>query len=181
MLMLRPRRAGFTIVELLIVIVVIAILATIAVVAYNGVQQRARDTKRKDDLAKITKAFQLWAAETGGDFGTMSAGAAGAEYGWFDQPYAEYPSVASVLVGAGYLDESVVDPINRRSPADQASAYMITTCSSTSDTSRRIILARLETPPTETMADQLGESCTSASLTNYMTTYGVNYGRMITL
>lgn len=33
---------GFTIVELLIVIVVIAILAAITIVAYNGIQQRAK-------------------------------------------------------------------------------------------------------------------------------------------
>ncbi|MBC7512702.1 prepilin-type N-terminal cleavage/methylation domain-containing protein [Candidatus Saccharibacteria bacterium] len=33
---------GFTIVELLIAIVVIAILAAISIVAYNGVQQRAK-------------------------------------------------------------------------------------------------------------------------------------------
>lgn len=35
------RRGGFTIVELLMVIVVIAILAAITIVAYNGIQQRA--------------------------------------------------------------------------------------------------------------------------------------------
>lgn len=40
------RRAGFTIVELLIVIVVIAILAVIATVAYNGIQDRALNTAR---------------------------------------------------------------------------------------------------------------------------------------
>lgn len=39
-------KSGFTIVELLIVIVVIAILATISIVAYNGIQQRANNTAR---------------------------------------------------------------------------------------------------------------------------------------
>lgn len=42
---MNPSRArGFTIVELLIVIVVIAILATITTVAYNGIQNRARSS-----------------------------------------------------------------------------------------------------------------------------------------
>lgn len=36
---------GFTIVDLLIVIVVIAILAAITIVAFNGIQQRARNTQ----------------------------------------------------------------------------------------------------------------------------------------
>jgi len=39
-------RTGFTIVELLIVIVVIGILAAITVLAYNGIQQRARNAQR---------------------------------------------------------------------------------------------------------------------------------------
>lgn len=36
------RAAGFTIVELLIVVVVIAILAAITIVSYNGIQERAK-------------------------------------------------------------------------------------------------------------------------------------------
>lgn len=47
---------GFTIVELLIVIVVIAILAAISIVAFNGVQDRAKATKIKADLNQISKA-----------------------------------------------------------------------------------------------------------------------------
>lgn len=50
---MRYRRSGFTIVELLIVIVVIAILAAITTVAYTGVQQRANNS------AKIAAVKQL--------------------------------------------------------------------------------------------------------------------------
>lgn len=39
-----PKQKGFTIVELLIVIVVIAILAAITIVAYNGISQRAKNS-----------------------------------------------------------------------------------------------------------------------------------------
>lgn len=39
------RGRGFTIVELLIVVVIIAILAAITLVTYNGVQQRARNSR----------------------------------------------------------------------------------------------------------------------------------------
>jgi prepilin-type N-terminal cleavage/methylation domain-containing protein len=46
---------GFTIVELLIVIVVIAILAAITIVAFNGVQQRAQASAVQSSLSQATK------------------------------------------------------------------------------------------------------------------------------
>lgn len=41
---------GFTLVELLIVIVVVAVLASISVVAYNGIQNRSYDSAIQSDL-----------------------------------------------------------------------------------------------------------------------------------
>lgn len=58
-------KSGFTIVELLIVIVVIAILASISVVAYNGIQSRARDADRQNDMNVIKKGLSLFYAENG--------------------------------------------------------------------------------------------------------------------
>lgn len=55
---------GFTIVELLIVIVVIGILAAITVVSYNGVTNRANDVSVRSDLANLGK--QLTVHVTGG-------------------------------------------------------------------------------------------------------------------
>jgi prepilin-type N-terminal cleavage/methylation domain-containing protein len=53
---------GFTIVELLIVIVVIAILATISITAYNGIQQRAQNTAKFSTVASIVKVLKLYIA-----------------------------------------------------------------------------------------------------------------------
>lgn len=50
---------GFTIVELLVVIVVIGILAAITTVAFNGVQDRARAVKIQSDVAQIQKAITI--------------------------------------------------------------------------------------------------------------------------
>lgn len=49
---------GFTIVELLVVIVVIAILAAISIVAYNGIQARAHRTAVQADLANNAKKLE---------------------------------------------------------------------------------------------------------------------------
>lgn len=50
---------GFTIVELLIVIVVIGILAAITIVAFNGIQDRARNTTAKEAATNISKKLQV--------------------------------------------------------------------------------------------------------------------------
>lgn len=53
------RIKGFTIVELLIVIVVIAILAAISVVAYNGIQNRSKESVAAQELNDLYKAIFL--------------------------------------------------------------------------------------------------------------------------
>lgn len=50
---------GFTLIELLIVITIIGILASLTFVSYSSAQERARDTKRKNDLEAIKKALEL--------------------------------------------------------------------------------------------------------------------------
>jgi prepilin-type N-terminal cleavage/methylation domain-containing protein len=54
---------GFTIVELLIVIVVIAILAAITIVAYNGITARANTASALASAQSVAKKAELYLAE----------------------------------------------------------------------------------------------------------------------
>lgn len=60
----RDFHKGFTIVELLIVIVVIAILAAITIVSYNGIVTNARNTTRIDAANTVAKSLRLYASAT---------------------------------------------------------------------------------------------------------------------
>ncbi len=59
------RKTGFTIVELLIVIVVIAILAAISIVAFSGIQQRSRNAQIGQGVNSYIKAIRLYQADNG--------------------------------------------------------------------------------------------------------------------
>lgn len=59
------RRGGFTIVELLIVVVVIAILATITIVAYNGVSERARVSAVTQSLSQARTSLETYKINNG--------------------------------------------------------------------------------------------------------------------
>lgn len=61
----KQRQSGFTIVELLIVIVIIGILAAITIIAYNGIQQRARNTQVIAGVESYNKALLQYAVING--------------------------------------------------------------------------------------------------------------------
>ena len=54
---------GFTIVELLIVVVVIAILAAIVIVSYNGITSQAKESVRKADISTWKKKSEIYKIE----------------------------------------------------------------------------------------------------------------------
>jgi prepilin-type N-terminal cleavage/methylation domain-containing protein len=59
------KQKGFTIVELLIVIVVIAILAAIVVVAYSGMQTRAKNTSVQSEIKQVQRLIESYNALNG--------------------------------------------------------------------------------------------------------------------
>ena len=62
---LRRKSSGFTIVELLIVIVVIGILAAIVVVAYNGITNSTKKVTAISEIKQWHKLLQLYKARFG--------------------------------------------------------------------------------------------------------------------
>ena len=71
------KNQGFTLVELLIVIVIIAILTVVSLVAYNGLQNQAKTSAAKSTVDSVAKKAELYNTEEG-----------------------KYPSKISVLTGA---------------------------------------------------------------------------------
>ena len=65
MISLKNKNSGFTIVELLIVIVVIGILAGLVVTTFTGIQQKARNTERQTDIKAIHGQVEAYYAQNG--------------------------------------------------------------------------------------------------------------------
>ena len=58
-------QAGFTIIELLIVIAIIGILATLVLTNFQGAQAKGRDTVRKNDINSIYQKLEEYYNENG--------------------------------------------------------------------------------------------------------------------
>ncbi len=159
------KQNGFTIVELLIVIVVIAILAAISLVAYNGIQTRAKLTQNTASMNKIGKAIQLWSAKEGSSLRDSNSGAGGAGYGGFSTSYSGLQSVETLLRDSGFLTTTV-----------DLSAILVAACTDNANDTRWtvIAIANPDPYPTETTNDaRLAAGCTSVAADLYTT--GTNY------
>lgn len=65
MISLKKNNQGFTIVELLIVIVVIGILALLVITTYSGIQQKARNSQRQSDLQALQTQLEAFYSQNG--------------------------------------------------------------------------------------------------------------------
>jgi len=72
---------------------------------------------------------------------------------------------------------NIHDPLNKKSAPYYS--YMIAPCNASDVTNVRILLAHLETSPSQTLAQQLGVTCTDATYTTYTTSYLMNYGVLV--
>ena len=107
------RQSGFTIVELLIVIVIIGILAGLVVTQILGATAKARDTERKTDLDQIANQVEVYFAKAGGYPSAANLGATawrtGNEMTMGDSNKSEYdPSIAVPTAPADYTFATTV-------------------------------------------------------------------------
>lgn len=91
---------GFTIVELLIVIVVIAILAAISIVAYNGIQARAKLGQKEIEVGQIEKKLEIYKKIYGSDVNEYDY----PDYGYAWGPY-DYGAGAYTGPDIGYYQK----------------------------------------------------------------------------
>lgn len=164
-------RRGFTLVELLVVIVVIAILVSIVVVGFANVQKRARDEVRKQDLASLAKALELYNNDNGPMSTSSNCGSGGNGSGWVNFTYSGYTSISNCLINAKALKSQLVSPAKTDSCTSgnlSCDAYMKTTCIQSGRTVS-YLYANLETVPNT--ASDTNSTCDASHDTNY----GMNY------
>ena len=108
--MTRQQFRGFTIVELLIVVVVIGILASITLIAFGGVQAKARDSQRLQDIKTIVKALELYKTNNGiypDEISTTNGG------GWeVTTDGTSATNFLSALISSGVVSKVPLDPRN---------------------------------------------------------------------
>ncbi len=108
----RPGRRGFTLVELLVVIVVLAVLAAIVLPKFMDSGKRSKEAALKSDLKLLRNAIVLFHTDTGyypkdlADLAATSAPATG-----LDSSGTERPITASMWHGP-YIQELPKDPID---------------------------------------------------------------------
>lgn len=167
---------GFTIVELLIVVVVIAILAAITIVSYNGIQARASDSKIRTMATQLQKAVMLWNIDTGlaprNGYGSAVAfngtECVDGSGGWITQgSYVcalEDLLLSKNLVPVNFIRSA---PINKEYGLTSAHTFMFYRCGATTSYA---LFYYLQSPSTEdtasiTSAESLG--CGTGPRTNY--------------
>lgn len=175
--MTKRKQRGFTIVELLIVIVVIAIIAAISIVAYSGIQQRGRDAQRQSDIATITKALEMYYLDEGRF--PPGLGSTTINSGWSTTADASWVNLRNALVPK-YLSSLPADPISTPGANVQGGGYNYAYFAdnsgyycSTTPAQTYILIYRFETMPRKDTL--IGNCSTSAPPYNIYYAFPSNY------
>lgn len=94
--MLRKNQGGFTLVELMIVVIIVGILAAVAIPMYQGATERAKASEAVAALGTIRGAMRVYYAEHGTYVGTAAT-----------------PAVGDLVTASGVLDVTANDLLGR--------------------------------------------------------------------
>jgi prepilin-type N-terminal cleavage/methylation domain-containing protein len=134
----RRKDSGFTIVELLVVIVVIGILAAITVVSYTGITTKAKGAQAQANANSIQQVAETYNADAGYYPATVAAFASG----FGTSPTAVKPSGITVIGGqtglAGAYTTPLTDPISAANGQTNISWACSPNCTVGSTTGGRI-------------------------------------------
>lgn len=124
---------GFTLIELLVVVAIIGLLGSIVLASLNSAREKARDARRKADVAEIAKALAVWDINNNdGYMGSGSGcGSGGNGNGYFGEVYSGFTAMSACLVNAGYTPKEILDPTGARSGSTDTNstyAYMKYSC-----------------------------------------------------
>lgn len=72
---MKKNRQGFTLVEIMIVVLIIGLLAAIAIPSFTRARERARTNTCINNLRQISSAIEQWAMENNLDDGEAADGA----------------------------------------------------------------------------------------------------------
>jgi prepilin-type N-terminal cleavage/methylation domain-containing protein len=128
----KNKHSGFTIVELLIVIVVIGILAAITIVAYNGVQKKAQGSAASSALSQSAKKLAFYQVDYGiypatlADAGITASGNVSYQYSQTNLGTGYCLTATSGSVS--YKATEGAQPSAGACPGDGADGFVATSC-----------------------------------------------------
>ena len=176
---MRKSISGYTLIEITIIVVVIGILAAVTFVSYGNVQARARDDRRRADIAKITKALELYYSDNG-EYPDPTGTSSAISPEWYSSGDVSWDTFATQLNPA--IKDMPKDPINNISAnptlSDGKPAYAYYTGNYCGQTSGQwyILVYRLEVMNKERFSDG---TCSTNPIGDTYYNNGASYYRSV--
>lgn len=164
---MKKAQAGFTIVELVVVIAVIGILAATTIAAYGTVQRDAKDTAIKTAAQQTADALKLWS--TRNNLNPNQTGASNSGTGWVQTGAYSTQTIEEFMIAQGYLNQGFSTKLSSQNVTAQNRILMFYACS----TGRYAVYAALN-DASEEATQRAKASAAGCDLSSY-DTYNMNY------